>query len=609
MLERKIVALQDFIQNYGCIIPALSDYVEAIDQALVKDDIQSLVDIYDALYPIAEKELWTGGSFDETLNFYHAMFREQEGLIRSMGRDDRYHFILSIPVADCPHHVRKCLHSIYQLCVVYAYGGRTDGQFNRVQVIIAEDSKYDESIVQHKSLADEFTEKGLRVHYFGLQEQYELLQKIPHQQRQELNSILTSQSAGQFYLKGQAANRNLSYLKCLQLTEDKSKTLYYMVDSDQTFRVNRQSTEGDQSVIALNYFYYINQVFTSTDTSMLTGNLVGDPPVSPSVMAANFLDDVIAYVNQLTKANTAEGCAFHVEPDNATHDVAYHDKTHLFGFDQKGKTYPYRCSMKHEHNNLDCFQRFSEKINNFFYGEYLTRKTCFQYSSAFTELTAARTIYPGNYIVNYEGLKNIIPFGDLKLSMSGPTAGRLVQAEINQRFASINLPMLRTRHLQESNADEFRSEVEQDKQAIDLANEFERQFFGDLMLFTVVEVTADESFDGQFTQKIVKNAMDRVEKELLVMYQEKHDQILDKNSKLKLLIHDNKNWWNTMPQANEISSNFDRFIQNIELNFNDDAVAYQQIMDENHRDVRKIEMTQALLKYRQSRNAWDMQFT
>ena len=62
-----------------------------------------------------------------------------------------------------------------------------------------------------------------------------------------------------------------------------------MVDSDQSFCVNRQTEAGEETVYALNYFYTIDKLFRSSDTLVLTGKLVGDPPVSPAVMAANFL--------------------------------------------------------------------------------------------------------------------------------------------------------------------------------------------------------------------------------------------------------------------------------------------------------------------------------
>ncbi len=118
--------------------------------------------------------------------------------------------------------------------------------------------------------------------------------RIPEDIRQQVSSIIGEPSTENFYHKGQAVTRNLSYLKALQLTSlkgdpQKQKVLYYFVDSDQQFRVNRTTADGDQYVYGLNYFYYINRLFTEKNIAMLTGKLVCDPPVSPSVMSGNFL--------------------------------------------------------------------------------------------------------------------------------------------------------------------------------------------------------------------------------------------------------------------------------------------------------------------------------
>ena len=605
MLERQIAALQDFILNYGCIIPQLAEYVEAIDAALEHQDVAALVSIYHELYPLAEQELWAGDNFDEMINYYHAMFREQEGLIRSIGKDERYQFILSIPVADRPQHVKNCLESIYQQCVIFAYGGRTDGVFNRVQVVIADDSKNPHNIDRHIELAEAYTEKGLRVHYCGLQEQYSLLQQIPQPLRQQLGSILTSQPAEQFYLKGQAANRNLSYLKCIQLTKDKDKTLYYMVDSDQLFRVNRETESGEQTEIAVNYFYYINQIFSATDTTMLTGKLVGDPPVSPSVMAANFMDDVIAHLTQLSTCDALHECQFHELPDRCSQDAAYYDMASLFGFEQESQSYPYRCSFPHKHNNLESLNQFSNQLSEFFFGQHPTRKTHFKYHSTFTELTPARTIYPGNYVVNYSGLKYVIPFSDLRLRMSGPTAGRLIQSEIKNRFVSANLPMLHKRQLKEEATDGFRPGVVIDDEVINLCDELERQFFGDLMLFTVDRITSQDDFGGTFDQLTVERVMTQVESELLSMYEDKHTAVLSKNTQLKAMLDDAGYWWNSDAHATDARTRVLFFSKNIDFNFGEDSTAYQQIMSAAHRQQRKQQMIQSLLGYRQSRDAWD----
>ena len=382
MLLDQTAALRLCIRQYQDTLAAFAPYADAVQYALEHDDLPALIAIYHAVYPLLEQAIWNGQAFHSTLDLYQSLFREQEALIQHAGNDRRYQFILSIPVADRPQHVKRCLESIYQQCVSYGYGGRSNGTFSRVQVVIAEDSRQAEHIAQHIALAKEYTDKGLVVHHLGLDEQYELLQGIPEEQRRKLGSILTTQPKQRFYRKGQAANRNLSYLKCLQLTEDRDRTLYYMVDSDQTFVVNRETECGDEAVKALNYFYYINHIFSNTTTTMLTGKLVGDPPVSPSVMAVNFIDDVIAYLQRLADMDPVQDCQFHQLSDAPTQDAANHDMARLFGFEQQTRACAYHCPLAGQHNNLSCLRAFAEKLNAFFYREHLTRQTRFQYPQA-----------------------------------------------------------------------------------------------------------------------------------------------------------------------------------------------------------------------------------
>ncbi len=608
MLTDQTTVLQDCIRQYRQSIPGLEPYADIVQPAVENDDLHRLIATYHDIYPLLEKQLWSGDTFEPLLDLYQSLFREQEALIKLEGNEQRFHFILSIPVADRPEHVKRCLESIYRQCTAYAYGGRSDGIISHVRVIIAEDSRQPAHIAQHIALAEEYSDKGLRVHHFGLDEQYELLQAIPTEQRQKLGSILTTQPKDRFYRKGQAANRNLSYLKCLQLTGNRDRTLYYMVDSDQSFLVNRKTRNGYEPVNALNYFYYINHIFSTTQTTMLTGKLVGDPPVSPSVMAVNFMDDVIAYLEQLAGMDPQQPCRFHELSDATTPDAAYHDMAGLFGFEQQAQAYPYHCPLTGQHDNLACLQTFSERLNAFFYGEHLTRQTEFDYRDGFTKLSGARTIYPGNYIVNYDGLKYIIPFGNLRLRMSGPTAGRLVQAEIGERFASVNLPMLHTRHLHEDSAGQFRPGVEGGDQTIDLADEFERQFFGDLMLFSVNRLTHREDNPLLFTPGAISNAIDETERELLAMYKGKHREVQHRNSRLKQLLNNPRHWWHSDPLAATALNAIRQFTDNIDVNFGSDSTAYRQIRDTHHRDQRKQQITRALRNYRESRDAWDLLF-
>ncbi len=574
--------------------------------------VSTILGIYDQLYPLLEQELWQCDEFNETLQVYQSLFQEQEILLQQLDQDERYDFILSIPIADRPQHLRSCLESIYQLCRLYGYGGKTEaGIYKKITVIVAEDSKSQSHIQQHMALAEEYTAKGLKVIHFGQSEQYELMQEIPADKRQYLNSILSAQPRQNFYLKGQAANRNLSYLKFLQLTKNKDKMLYYLVDSDQSFMVNRQIESGQQYVSAINYFYYINRIFTTTDTAMLTGKLVGDPPVSPSVMAANFVQDVTAFLQQLAETKAVDQCRFH-QSAAVIEEAAYHDMANLFGFESKKSHFDYHCSLSGTHNNLNCLSDFSDRINAFFSGEHLTRKTSFSYQNNFTDLAAARTIYPGNYIVNYEGLKYIIPFGDLRLRMSGPTAGRLIQAEIKQRFRSVNMPMLHTRTLQDETASDFRPGVEKQAEVIDVNDEFERQFFGDLMLFTVVKMAEEKEINEMFELENIKQAIDQVETELLDLYQAKHKKILQGNQQLESFLNDDSRWWNST-NVNQLTaqaiSKIQQFINNIDLNFGRKSEAYSQIQSSQHREIRKKQIINALLNYRKQRAAWDSLFS
>jgi hypothetical protein len=484
--ESATPVLRDCIARYQARIPGLADVPAQLHAAATLD---ALIALYEPCYPLLEQAMWSGAAdFHPLLADYQALFREQEALIRQrcdtdQVSDDRHHFIVAIPVADRPPHLRACLESLYQACTLFDYGGHASGVWDKVQIIVSEDSRDEANVRRHQELVDEYRNKGLQVVYFGLAEQYELLHALPQQQRERLGHLLTTQPRDRFYLKGQAANRNLSYLKFLQLTQDRDRTLYYLIDSDQSLCVNRQTDTGEEAVYALNYFHAIDRIFRSTDTLMLTGKMVGDPPVSPSVMAANFLDDVSAFFAQLAGLRSEAACQFHGAGPVAG-DAAYHDMARLFGFDQQPTTYPYPCRLQGAHDHGACLADFAQRLNAFFFGEHLTRRTWFAYGSGFTQLAPARTVYPGNYIVNHAGLKYIIPFGHLRLRMSGPTAGRLIAAEIGHRFASFNMPNLHRRTTEAGLADDFRPGVELDETHVDLSNEFERQFFGDLMLFS-----------------------------------------------------------------------------------------------------------------------------
>jgi hypothetical protein len=604
--------LADCIARYQASVPGLGDLAKPLQGLGQSRDTNALIALYEQCYPLLEQAMWSGAAdFHALLADYQSLFREQEALIQQRGDDKRHHFILSIPVADRPPHLRTCLESIYQVCRLYKYGGNTSGVWDKIQVVVAEDSRDEHNIRRDLELVNEYRQKGLQVHHFGLDEQYALLHALPLQTREQLGHLLTAQPRDRFYLKGQAANRNLSYLKFLQLTKDKDNTLYYLVDSDQSFCVNRQTPAGEEVVYALNYFHTIDQIFRSTDTLMLTGKMVGDPPVSPSVMAANFLDDVSAFFTRLATLGGDTPCQFHGVLEKPG-DAAYHDLAGLFGFEHKQASFDYPCRLTGAHDHAACLTDFAGRLNAFFFGEHLTRKTWFSYNNGFSQLSAARTIYPGNYIVNYAGLKYIIPFGHLRLRMSGPTAGRLIAAEIGPRFASFNMPNLHRRTTEAGLSDDFRPGVEvgqeKDQQSIDLANEFERQFFGDLMLFSTEELVKRADVNQPFAREAVEAAIAKKEAELLELYRQKHEAIVAKNRQLNELVFNTGHWWLRSPELAGALAQVRAFIDNIDRNFGEHALAWRQIQSAEHRGQRKQQIVEALLNYRTERNAWDSLF-
>jgi len=613
--------LRNCLTRYLDSIPELANITDPADC----DSQATIIGLYDQCYPLLEKALWSNGwsresDFEALLDCYQSLFREQDVLIRQKAEaegatDERYHFILSIPVADRPPHLRACLESIYRVCRHFGYGGNPSGVYERIKVIVAEDSREAHNIRQHIELIEEYQRKGLQVIHFGLDEQYALLQSIPEDDRKQLGHFLTTQPRDRFYLKGQAANRNLSVLKCLQITEDKNRTLYYFVDSDESFCVNRQTAAGERAVYALNYFRYIDKAFRTTETLLLTGKMVGDPPVSPAVMAANFLDDVIAFFTDLTQTRGDQDCRFHgqpqTQPGTGSSGAAYHDMAGLFGFENKNTPFPYRCPLEGKHDHTACLRGFAQRLAAFFFGEHLTRRTYFSFGNGFSELAPARTIYPGNTIASYAGLKYIIPFGHLRLRMSGPTAGRLIAAEINDRFASINLPHLHRRTTGADLSNAFRPGVERaddEQENIDLSNEFERQFFGDLMLFTTEALVSRTDVSKPFEKHLVMEVMEGKENELLAQYQQKHDAIVEKNRQLEALVFNAGHWWLDDPGLTGALQQVRAFIDNIDHNFGEQSFAWQQIQSGENRATRKQHIAEALMNYRTERTAWDSLF-
>jgi len=556
-----------------------------------------------------ESALWDGGLNEALLKPYQAAFRELEQLIAACGEDHRHRFVIAIPVADSPLHLKDCLSSLLELCRNYGYGGQVDGRWRKVSVLLADDSSDAACIEQHREIAREFDQSGLTTHYFGLDEQLALMERLvnppfPKGGRGDLATVALAQPSEKspptplwergekkdpldlstivgvhrreaYGHKGQAMMRNIAYLKLAEMFSGDEAVLFYTIDADQEFKVKVATAEGGKEVCAVNFLHRLDEIFTRTDAQILTGKVVGDPPVSPAVMAGNFMEDVIGFLREM--AADEPGQAYRQPGATGGGDAAYHDMADLFGFQQAGDAYRYRCPLPDAPDNAACFAAFSQRLNSFFHGEHPTRITWFQYQDALASVQPARTIYTGNYVFRPEALSWFIPFAPLRLRMSGPTMGRLLKAEMGGRFVSANLPMLHKRTVESTGQSEFRPGIVSEQARIDLCGEFERQFHGDVMLFSMQRLTTLGYPARPLPESVIAETLESVRGEMREKYRAKQQAILERLSLLKSLLDAPANWWNQAEALAAARANFQSFVGNITHNFGADSPCYARI--------------------------------
>jgi hypothetical protein len=556
----------------------------------------------------AEAALWAQGFDAAKLADYQGAHRKLEALITASGYDRRHKFVVVIPVADRPQQLATCLDSLMQLCRAYGYGGMRYGRWRKVAVVIAEDSADPAHIANNRALAEQVTVLGLATHHFGPDEQAALLASLDESERAALTHVLGDIGPGYRGYKGhkgQGVMRNLAYLHLarMQRDEPEERLIFWSIDSDQEFSVKVGTASGDVEACAVSFFHRLDEIFDRTDALVLTGKVVGDPPVSPAVMAGNFLADVIGFLESTAKAQPQVACTHHDRDAHREGEAAYHDMADRFGFRPASEAYRYPCPLAGPHSEADCFDHFAARLNGFFYGEHPTRISRYVHDDLWRTVQPARTVYAGNYAFRPEGLRFAIPFAALRLRMSGPTLGRLVKSQIGSRFVSANLPMLHKRTVTGTAQSEFRSGVAKAAARIDLCGEFERQFFGDVMLFSIERLTAD----GFPTRRTVMTdslaTIDDVRADLLSQYNAKRTDILNNVERLRALLDDAAAWWNA-PSHADAAGNFRSFVDNIAHNFGDDSACRERINSDSNWQRWRSDLAVALQRYPDDAQAW-----
>ncbi len=594
----------------------LEDFLKLLSQSADENAIDRVISLYKKTIVRLEQKIWKNQTTQENIEQYQNAFLVLEKLHELKTTDTRYNFKIVIPVADRPQHLKQCLDSLLRLCRIYSYGGYKNEQFNKIFVLIADDSRDINNIKLHKSYCTELTAQGINTEYFGLKEQLKLVNETTTENNNLGRIISNAKDINgpiDFSHKGASIMRNITYLKLKQtLSQGKNNknTLIYFIDSDQEFCIHTINSDGN--FYAINYFHYLNEIFKTQDISILTGKVVGDPPVSPSVMAGNFQQDIENFLKTIEKLNPDGPCQFHQHEADSKDDAAYHDMANLFGFSSHKQAFDYHCTLQGQHNNADCFSDFSEKLGRFFYGEHPTRKTFFHYENGFSATTPARTVYTGNYVIKPENLDHFIPFATLKLRMAGPVLGRLLNARLQGKFVSANLPMLHNRTVDSTGQAEFRAGVKSHNNTncsgIDLGNEFIRQFYGDVMLFSIKKITESglpyKSIDSHSIQPILDATYDNIKEN----YIKKRNTVLQLKSQIHTHLNDQANWWNNISDESknihQAKINFNNFLSNIQSNFDESSFAYQQIFSSNHATKYLESILHAILHYQIDMDSW-----
>lgn len=504
----------------------------------------------------------------------------------------RHDFVVVVPVADRPQHLAQCLASLSELLRVHPYAGQ-------VTVLIAEDSREAANVARHGEIAAAYGAPLFQVHHFTPAEQRALVESIPADLRRQLHGVLGD--GADYGHKGASITRNIASLWLSRLQRDGRRRLYWFLDSDQEFRVNLDTGDGEALVYAIDYFNELDRIFSGTPTRMLTGKVVGDPPVSPAVMVGTLLDDVLAFLAEMATLAPDAGCVFH-GPARQADDAAYHDMADLFGFRGERPAFRYRCPVHGEHDHAACLAAFAASLDRFFDGEHPTRRSYYQAADLAASIRPARTIYTGNYVFTPEGLDWFIPFAGLKLRMAGPTLGRIVRAELGDAFVSANLPMLHKRTVATIGQSEFRPGIERRRDGVDLSGEFERQYYGDVMLFAMERLTGQGFPDTPPDDAGVAGAVAAVEAELRTRYGEKQARTAARIEQLAESFGDPARWWQRDAGLAGARDDFHRFIANLRRNFAADAPAWRLI--EQNRAARLAAIRAAIGRYHDDRAAW-----
>jgi hypothetical protein len=575
--------------------------------------------VYERALRLVEDRAAEEGFPADLINLQQGLYGELEYLLSLEQRDDRYHFFVVIPVADRPAMLGNCIRSLVRQCRTFGYGGVEAGAegkqfYRKISLFVFDDSEQEENRRAIRRITVAAGDAGIRTHCIGLDEQTAFLSGLQAAGRERLARLIGEYNGSVPPHKGASPTRNIAYLfMCGVLNGSRAvtpgegpaageKALFYFLDSDEEFciRIRKKTTVED--IAFINYFYQLDRIFQSPEIEVVTGKVVGDPPVAPAVMINTFLDDLVLFFDSLQGLSIEDECPFHSSGSPQPFSAEYHDLGRLFGYRLPSSPKKYRCDLSGAHTVKDCFDHLSKRAMEFFHGLHPSRTQFYQHGGGFTRTEQARTVYTGNYVFNREGLKHFIPFADLGLRMAGPTLGRMLKSKIKDRFVSTNLPLLHKRTVPGTGA-EFRTGVREEEETIDLSLECYRQFWGDVMLFSVEALTSAGYPVTRVDSNEISGTVQRTRDKLWEIYRRK---FAGTDERISCLRHrlSLPGWWNGLRETEASAERFGQFCDLAESNFSTRSEGYRRLSQQMGENGMLNRIIDSIRLYHEDEEAW-----
>ncbi len=578
------------------------------DKGKFPDDPRVLQPIYEESCRFLESSAAEKGFGGDLLALQRELYKEFEQILSSYGEDRRHNFLIVIPVADRPLMLRNCLSSLIEQCRIFSYGGLSGDTampfYKKVSVLVFDDSKDEANIIEIKKICSSPAAAAVRTIYVGSEDQAEVLRKVPPKYKEKLSGVVGDFSGAVYPHKGASLTRNIAALYIQsRLREFGKNILIWFIDSDEEFKINSVRGGEIKDIHFVNYFYWLDRIFSDSDIEVLTGKVVGDPPVTPAVMINTFLEDVLSFFDTVSRAKTDSPCIFHSDLSSGPFSAEYHDMTGLFGYRKSDVPKRYHCSLQGKHTIRDCFADFSNRASGFFSGLHPTRTQFYLHNGHLLRTDQARTVYTGNYIIRLNGLRYFHPFAALGLRMAGPTLGRILRRNLGGKFASANLPLLHKRTGSENHSHEFRNGVFREGEMLDLSGEFVRQFWGDVMLFSVDELT-EKIYPAHIDEKEIADAVKNTEQRMWKLYRHHQAEVAGKISRIKKHLQDPGAWWNLEPESKGSVRNFLGFCAIVDKNFGPHSAALKKISGQIEEGSMKQKIIRAIESFPEEERIW-----